>query len=316
VAQRLDPVCDRFESAWLANGRPRLEDFLLQVGEPERAALLRELLALDLDYRARLGERPTAQEYRTRLPEHTELIDAVFAALPAPAKGPTPLPSTAERQPAPVQAGGEATLLRAGRYEIEGEIARGGMGAVWRARDPELRRTLAIKVMHEDFLARPHFPELERRFREEAQITGQLQHPGVPPVHEIGALPDGRPFFAMKLIQGRTLADLLEARTSPADDLPRFVGIFAQVCQTVAFAHSRGVIHRDLKPLNIMVGGFGEVQVMDWGLAKVLSPHPPAPSPKTGEGEQDRRQGRETPLPPTDATPAPPLPAWERGLGG
>src|SRR5262249_23061914 len=114
-------------------------------------------------------------------------------------------------------------------------------------------------------------PEMERRFREEAQITGQLQHPGIPPVHEVGTLPDGRPFLAMKLIKGRTLAQLLHERPSPTADLPRFLGIFEQVCQTLAYAHSKGVIHRDLKPSNIMVGAFGEVQVMDWGLAKVLA---------------------------------------------
>src|SRR5262249_35471434 len=87
---------------------------------------------------------------------------------------------------------------------------------------------------------------------------------------EVGILPDGRPFFAMKLIEGRTLAELLRQRNEPGDDLPRFLARFEAVCQTVAYAHSRGVIHRDLKPSNIMVGAFGEVQVMDWGLAKVL----------------------------------------------
>ena len=113
-------------------------------------------------------------------------------------------------------------------------------------------------------------PELVRRFVEEAQIAGQLQHPGIVPVYELGALADRRPYFAMKLVKGRTLATLLAERESPADDRPRFLAVFEQVCQTVGYAHSRGVIHRDLKPSNIMVGTFGEVQVMDWGLAKVL----------------------------------------------
>jgi tetratricopeptide (TPR) repeat protein len=108
------------------------------------------------------------------------------------------------------------------------------------------------------------------RFVEEARIAGQLQHPGVVPVYELGAFPDRRPYFTMKLVEGQTLAKLLADRARPEDDRPRFVGIFAQVCQAVAYAHSRGIIHRDLKPLNIMVGAFGEVQVMDWGLAKTL----------------------------------------------
>ena len=113
-------------------------------------------------------------------------------------------------------------------------------------------------------------PSMVRRFVEEAQIGGQLQHPGVVPVYELGTFGDARPYFAMKLVKGRTLAALLAERQGPADDLPRLLAIFEQVCQTVAYAHARGVIHRDLKPSNVMVGSFGEVQVMDWGLAKVL----------------------------------------------
>jgi serine/threonine-protein kinase len=92
-------------------------------------------------------------------------------------------------------------------------------------------------------------------------------------------LEDGRPYFTMKLVKGRTLADLLAERKSPAEDMPRFVAVFEQVCQTVAYAHSRGILHRDLKPANVMVGEFGEVQVMDWGLAKVLTAAPPPEAP-------------------------------------
>jgi tetratricopeptide (TPR) repeat protein len=153
------------------------------------------------------------------------------------------------------------------RYRLEVELGRGGMGVVYRALDMPMQRRLAIKVM----LASAQASALERRFLEEARITGQLQHPGIAPVHEIGRLDDGRVFFSMKLIEGRTLAGLLKARSSPAEDLPRFLGIFGQLCQTLAFVHSRGMIHRDLKPSNIMVGAFGEAQVMDWGLAKQLS---------------------------------------------
>jgi serine/threonine protein kinase/Tfp pilus assembly protein PilF len=139
------------------------------------------------------------------------------------------------------------------------------MGAVWRAHDPDLNRELAIKILMVQGRV-----DLKRRFLEEAQVTGQLQHPGIPPIHEIGRLEDGRRFFAMKLIEGRTLDALLKERKSPVEELPRFLSIFGQVCQTLGFAHSRGVIHRNLKPCNVMVGAFGEVQVMDWGLAKPL----------------------------------------------
>jgi tetratricopeptide (TPR) repeat protein/tRNA A-37 threonylcarbamoyl transferase component Bud32 len=252
-------ACARFEADWGAGLRPLLEDFLAGVGGPERPALLRQLLALELQQRTRRGEAPAAEEYRRRLPEYAAVIVEAFAPLTVGLD--TPM------TPGPLAPAEGFILGRAGRYEVQTEIARGGMGAVWLARDPELKRPLAIKVLRPEYRGRP---ELERRFREEAQITGQLQHPGIPPVHEVGTLSDGRPFLAMKLIKGRTLAELLQLRPSPAADLPRFLGIFEQVCQTLAYAHSKGVLHRDLKPSNVMVGAFGEVQVMDWGLAKVL----------------------------------------------
>ncbi len=153
------------------------------------------------------------------------------------------------------------------RLQLFGEVARGGMGAVFKARDPDLGRDVAVKVLLE---SHRNNPDLVRRFVEEAQIGGQLQHPGIVPIYELGAFADRRPFFAMKLVKGRTLSSLLAERPDPARDLPRFLSVFESVCQTMAYAHARGVIHRDLKPSNVMVGSFGEVQVMDWGLAKVL----------------------------------------------
>ena len=157
---------------------------------------------------------------------------------------------------------------RLARLHLFGEIARGGMGVILRGRDVALGRDLAVKVL----LDRHRYkPGLIRRFVMEARIAGQLQHPGTVPVHELGALADGRPYFAMKLVKGRTLESLLKERTDPTENLPRLLGIFEQVCQTVAYAHARGIIHRDLKPANVMVGRFGEVQLMDWGLAKVLA---------------------------------------------
>jgi len=152
--------------------------------------------------------------------------------------------------------------------ELLEEIARGGMGAIFRARDADIGRDVAVKVLLEDHRCRP---ESTRRFLEEARIAGRLQHPGVVPVYSLGRMPDGRPYFAMKLIKGRTLTALLAERADPAADRMRFLAVFEQVCQTLAYAHSKDVIHRDLKPANIMVGAFGEVQVMDWGLAKVLT---------------------------------------------
>jgi serine/threonine protein kinase/Tfp pilus assembly protein PilF len=157
----------------------------------------------------------------------------------------------------------------ADRYDVRERIAKGGMGIVYRAHDRVLNRTVALKIIRSRFLERP---DLLRRFLAEARISGRLQHPGIVPVYEVGTLPDNRPFIAMKLIEGRTLSLELRDRPSPTHNLPHFLKVFEALCQTMAYAHQQGVIHRDLKPDNVMVGEFGEVQVMDWGLAKYLDP--------------------------------------------
>ncbi|MFO0801315.1 MAG: serine/threonine-protein kinase [Gemmataceae bacterium] len=156
------------------------------------------------------------------------------------------------------------------RYELRSFLARGGMGEVWTAYDRVLNREVALKLLRDD--GKHHTPSASR-FVEEARITGKLQHPGIPPIHDLGTLRDGRAFIAMKLIRGRTLADELATTPPPLAELLR---TFEDVCQAVAYAHDRRVIHRDLKPANVMVGAFHEVQVMDWGLAKVLAEASPA----------------------------------------
>jgi serine/threonine-protein kinase len=175
-------------------------------------------------------------------------------------------------EPSECPGGAKAAVPVAGarseRIRLSGLLGRGGMGDVLKGHDTDLGRDLAVKVLKEQFRGRP---EMIGRFVEEAQIGGQLQHPGVVPVYELGSLADRRPYIAMRLVDGRTLAGLLAERYGPHDDLSRFLAIFESVCQTMAYAHTRGVIHRDLKPSNIMVGSFDEVQVMDWGLAKVLA---------------------------------------------
>jgi serine/threonine protein kinase len=140
-------------------------------------------------------------------------------------------------------------------YRVLRAIAHGGMGRVFAAHDLTLDREVALKVLLPGANA--------DRFVRESKITARLPHPGIPPVHALGRLADGSPFLAMKLIAGQTLT--AELKTA---DRPRLLQAFTQVCQAVGFAHSRGVVHRDLKPSNIMVGAFGEVQVMDWGLAR------------------------------------------------
>src|SRR5262249_29801258 len=162
-------------------------------------------------------------------------------------------------------------------YRFEAFLGRGGMGDVWRGYDTMLAREVALKVLRE-----PVFGDggARVRFEEEARYVSQLEHPSIVPVYDLGELPDGRPFFVMKLINGQTLAELLALRATPAEDLSRWVEVFEQVCAAVAFAHARDVIHRDLKPSNVMLGEFGEVLVMDWGIAKALAARPePAPVP-------------------------------------
>jgi eukaryotic-like serine/threonine-protein kinase len=156
-------------------------------------------------------------------------------------------------------------------YAVEGEVARGGMGAIMRAVDKSIRREVAVK-----FLLDHANDRMKARFVEEAQITGQLEHPNIVPIHQLGATSDGRCFFSMKMVKGRSLAQKLKDANSQGT-LGRMLNIFVGICNATAYAHSRQVIHRDLKPANIMVGDFGEVYVMDWGLAKVLNEEETSP---------------------------------------
>ena len=172
-----------------------------------------------------------------------------------------------------------------GNYQLLGEIARGGMGVVLKGHDTDLGRDIAVKVLDARLCERM---DVVQRFVEEAQIGGQLQHPGIVPVYELGMMEDERPYFTMKLVKGRTLAALLAARETAGSDRGKLLDIFESICQTMAYAHSRGVIHRDLKPANIMVGAFGEVQVVDWGLAKVLVRGGVADEKRSREAQADR----------------------------
>ncbi|HEX5050901.1 MAG TPA: protein kinase [Planctomycetota bacterium] len=162
------------------------------------------------------------------------------------------------------------------RYVLKGEVARGGMGAILRAFDQDLDRNVAMKVMlgHDEPItaASSEQAHVLERFLDEALITGQLDHPGVVPVHELGLDARGRVYFTMRLIQGRTVDAIFELARKGEDGwtTTRALEVLLKVCDTLSYAHSKKVLHRDLKPSNVMVGAFGEVYVMDWGLAKVL----------------------------------------------
>jgi eukaryotic-like serine/threonine-protein kinase len=156
----------------------------------------------------------------------------------------------------------ESPDLTGTRFRLLHRIGRGGMGAVFLAEDQTLGRRVALKVLDVPDEA----GDLAARLLREARILAKLEHPGIVPVHDAGTLPDGRVFYAMKYVEGSRLEE--HARTLQA--APDRLRIFEKICDAVAFAHSRGVLHRDLKPENIMVGPFGEVLVMDWGVAKIL----------------------------------------------
>lgn len=148
------------------------------------------------------------------------------------------------------------------RYRLVEKLGQGGMGAVYAVEDSVLARRVALKVINILDVE----GELAERLLLEAQVIARLEHPGIVPVHDVGTLPDGRVFYTMKLVQGRRLDD-------PETNLgaqPERLRTFLKICESVAFAHSHGIVHRDLKPSNVMIGPFGEVLVMDWGLAKVI----------------------------------------------
>jgi len=175
--------------------------------------------------------------------------------------------------------------LSATPYEIVETLGRGGMGTVYRALDRRLDREIALKVVQ--YPGGAGGEDVDRLLRE-ARVLARLEHPGIVPVHDAGLLPDGRAYYAMKRVRGRRL-DEYAATVLLAERLRAF----ERICEAVAFAHSHGVIHRDLKPENVMVGPFGEVLVMDWGVAKVMprlglppeGPHRPLPPPSLGEGK-------------------------------
>ncbi len=172
------------------------------------------------------------------------------------------------------------------RYTLSRLHATGGIGRVWLARDASLGRDVALKELRPE---RAGQPALWARFLREAQVTGQLEHPGIVPVYEVGRRPDDQaPFYTMRFVRGRTLAEAARAyherRARGAAgplELRELLTAFVGVCQAVAYAHSRGVLHRDLKPQNVVLGDYGEVIVLDWGLARV-----------TGEADGDPAAGR------------------------
>jgi PAS domain S-box-containing protein len=245
IARQVDEICDCFEAAWKAKQPPRIEDYLRECVDEAKPVLLRELIELDLYYRR--------EEYRKRFP------DLASGAL---AGG--------------VTRTGDFVSTSSPRYSLVEFHAQGGMGRVSIYYDHEMNRHVALKELHPQLATNAN---ILQRFLQEARITGRLEHPNIVPVYELVKPTTGRsPFYTMRFVKGRTLTEVIRlyhekrrAGGSNAVDLLTLLNAFVSVCQTVAYAHSQGVIHRDLKGSNVVLGDFGEVIVLDWGLAKLLS---------------------------------------------
>ncbi len=253
---------------------PVVEAYLSRFACLKQPAVIERLLQQEYLVRQRYGDDPSFVEYRVRFP------DVEF----------TNLARRMDPQTERSEVGNSKTLIPAGRSLAADPEAppapqrytrlrlhgQGGLGSVWVARDEDLGREVALKELRPLQAADP---DARRRFVREAQVTGQLEHPNIVPVYEMSYGPDdGQPFYAMRLIQGRTLREAVAAyhgrrRAGKADtlELPRLLTVFVNICQALAYAHARGVIHRDLKPANVVLGDFGEVIVLDWGLAKVIA---------------------------------------------
>ena len=283
---RVIAVCDRYEVDWKAGQRPQIEQYLEGVPITERAALFGELLALEAELRKRQGEVPFLEEYRAGFPEFGAEIEAAFTGNTAPSASPDdpaclPEPSSdtanASNADATATYMSDGSGVLGGRFRVLRPHARGNLGEVFVAHDEELHRDVALKEIQ---AYHAHRPESRAQFVLEAEITGRLEHPGIVPVYGLGYYDDGRPYYAMRFIRGDTLKEAIarfHADEGPGRDpgervrsLRQLLRRFVDVCNAVAYAHGRSILHRDLKPGNILLGPYGETLVVDWGMAKPI----------------------------------------------
>ena len=259
--RRIEMACTKFEAGCRDEDR---DIGLLLAGSTgkERLALLCELAALDIELRRGRGESPGAEDYFPFALDSADTAALKRRIATLLSRSSDALESDQHKTDQDQPGGGSS------RYDFLNRVGSGGVSDVWRVFDRIGQRPLAIKLLQPRF---QRDADAQTRLHREALLTGSLQHPGIPPVYDHGRLDDGNVFFAMKLVQGDTLESMLKRRDPTASDTPDYLGIFEQVAQTLAYAHANDIIHRDVKPQNVMVGRFGEVQVMDWGMAKRLS---------------------------------------------
>jgi tRNA A-37 threonylcarbamoyl transferase component Bud32 len=260
---RLNQLCDRFERAWREGSSPRIEDYLVEVAEAERAELLRELLSLEIHYRRQRREQPAMDEYRSRFPQlDRAALEAELASAPSPRPA-DPLAVTVQGTPsggiAPPGPGVRVRYL--GDYELLEEVARGGMGVVYKARQISLNRIVAVKMILAGQLATPADRD---RFQSEAEAAAHLDHPNIVPVFEVGEY-EGHHYFSMGYVDGTSLSARLTDGPLPPKEAAK---IMATVAEAVEYAHRQGVIHRDIKPSNILIDCQGSPRITDFGLAK------------------------------------------------
>jgi serine/threonine-protein kinase len=260
---RLNRLCDRFERAWREGSSPRIEDYLVQVADAERAELLQELLSLEIHYRRQRGELPTADEYLSRFPQlDRAALEAELVSEPSSIHA-NPLAATVQGTPsrriAPPGPGVRVRYL--GDYELLQEVAHGGMGVVYKARQLSLNRLVAVKMILAGELATQ---EAHDRFHAEAEAAAALDHPNIVPVFEVGEY-EGQHYFSMSYVDGQSLAARLADGPLPPREAAELV---VTVAEAVEYAHQRGVIHRDIKPSNILIDCHGRPRVTDFGLAK------------------------------------------------
>ena len=276
VVMQIEKICSEFESAWQADAPLNLEDSLRQVAEYHRPALLLELLLLEFDYQQASPAVPDVGEYCDRFPEHKEMVTRVWSKFFGSIESNENDESAVSNRKA-IQA----------KYVKRTLHRKGGIGRIWIADDRNLNRKVALKDLQPQHT---EDPAVRERFVREAQITGKLEHPGIVPVYQLRQGSEfSEPFYTMRLVEGKTLREVIAGCHEKANnerlkrrDQVSLLNTLMTVCQTIAYAHSQGVIHRDLKPDNIVVGDYGEVFVLDWGMAKLVDPvvgPPPAGTP-------------------------------------